>query len=87
MSEYSSDSDTCTENMGYRDSTSSSNYSLTSVSDNNSNSESSNDSRVIALTGISDSDYESSSEYDMELLDLDEDDPIIEEIYENDKAS
>ena len=85
MSEYSSDSDTCTENMGYRDSTSSSNYSLTSVSDNNSNSESSNDSRVIALTGISDSDYESSSEYDMELLDLDEDDPIIEEIYENDK--
>ena len=88
MSEYSSDDDTFIENMGYRDSTHSSNYSLASSTDSNSNSETSNSSPVIALSTISNSDYESNSEQDMELYDWDEyneDDPIVDNIYQDDK--
>jgi hypothetical protein len=71
--------------MGYRDSTNSSNYSLSSNSSNSSSDESSNSSRVIALTSISNSEYESSSEEYEDLHYWDEDDAIIDDIYQDDK--
>ena len=85
MSNYSFNNETIIDNMGYRDSTNSSNYSLSSNSSNSSSDESSNSSRVIALTSISNSEYESSSEEYEDLHYWDEDDAIIDDIYQDDK--
>ncbi len=85
MSNYSFNNETSIDNMGYRDSTNSSNYSLSSNSNNSSSDESSNSSRVIALTSISNSEYESSSEEYEDLHYWDEDDAIIDDIYQDDK--
>lgn len=88
MNEYTVDNDTIINNMGYRDSSSSNNYSLNSNSSNNSQSESSsNDSQIIALTTLSDSEYETDSEDDTEFYELDDYDENsqVEAIYQDDK--
>lgn len=88
MNEDTVENDTIINNMGYRDSSSSNNYSLSSNSSNNSQSESSsNDSQIIALTTLSDSEYETDSEEDSEFYefgDYDENSQV-EAIYEDDK--
>ena len=82
------DNETNIDNMGYRDNTDSSYYSLSSNSSNQSHSESTDDSHVIALTALSDSDYETdSSDQDGEFPEWDEyeDNDQVESIYEDDK--
>lgn len=72
--------------MGYRDSTSSSNYSISSNSTNSSSDDSSDNTQVIALTSVSNSEYESDSEYeDLHNWDENEDDEAIDAIYQEDK--
>lgn len=74
------------DNMGYRDDSDSSYYSLSSNSSNQSESESSDDSHVFALTAISNSQYDSDSDDHMEAYDLDEEfDETIDAIYQDDK--
>lgn len=85
MNEDTVDNYIIINNMGYRDSSSSNNYSLSSNSSNNSQSESSSsDSPIIALTTLSDSEYETYSEEDTELYDYDENSQV-EAIYQDDK--
>jgi len=88
MNEDTIDNDIIINNMGYRDSSSSNNYSLTSNSSNNSQSESSsNDSQIIALTTLSDSEYETDTEEDSEFYELGDydEDSQVESIYQDDK--